>query len=105
MSLKINGVKTDIRASFMIEEIKQLLTDLEQLYRTLKFKFEFQNLEDNVLLKFSPTPNGQIEIDGRLRTQDYSATVDFMFETDQTFLPDTIKQIKDTLDNLKKVRT
>jgi hypothetical protein len=102
LSLKINGVKTDIRASFMIGEIKQLLTYLEQLYRTLKFKFEFQNLENNVSLKISPTPNGQIEIDGRLRTQDYSATVDFRFETDQTFLPDSIKQIKDTLDSLKQ---
>jgi hypothetical protein len=102
LSLKINGIKTDIRASFMIGEIKQLLTDLEQLYRTLKFKFEFQNLENNVSLKISPTPNGRIEIDGRLRTQDYSATVHFRLETDQTFLPDSIKQIKDTLDSLKQ---
>lgn len=86
----------------MIGEIKQLQTDLEQLYGTLKFKFEFQNLEDNVSLKISPTPNGQIKIDGRLRNQDYSATVDFRFETDQTFLPESIKQIKDTLDSLKQ---
>ncbi|MEQ9097924.1 MAG: hypothetical protein RIF36_04525 [Imperialibacter sp.] len=97
LCLKVSGVKTDIRASFMIGEIKQLLTNLEQLYRTLKLKFEFQNLEDNVLLKFSPTLNGQIEIDGKLRTQNYSATIDFMFETDQTFLPNTIEQIRDML--------
>ena len=42
LRLKVGGVKTDIRASFMIGEIRQLLTNFEQLYRTLKFKFEFK---------------------------------------------------------------
>lgn len=101
LSLKINGVKTDIRASFMVDEFKQLLVDLEQLYRTLTSKFEFQNFEDNVSLNISPTSNGRIEIEGRLRSQDYSATVDFRIETDQTFLPGSIRQIRDTLEFLK----
>jgi hypothetical protein len=63
----------------------------------LKFQFVFTNLEDNVQIKFTPTPNRQIEINGYLRNEDYSVKIDFKIVTDQTFLPGTINQIKDIL--------
>lgn len=97
LRLKAIGVTADIRASFMIGEIKQLRTDLQKLYDSLKHEFVFSNLEDNVEVRFTPTPNGQIEIKGYLRNADYSVKIDFKIITDQTFLPPTINQIKEAL--------
>ena len=97
LGLKANGVKSDIRVSFMIGEIKQLGVDLQRLYDSLNHEFVFANLEDNVEVRFTPTPNGQIEMKGYLRNDDYSVKIDFKIVTDQTFLPGTINQIKDAL--------
>src|SRR5690606_19575491 len=97
LGLKANGVKSDIRVSFMIGEIKQLGADLQRLYDSLNHEFVFANLEDNVEVRCTPTPNGQIEMKGYLRNDDYSVKIDFKIVTDQTFLPGTINQIKDAL--------
>jgi hypothetical protein len=97
LGLKANGVTSDIRVSFMIGEIEQLRVDLQRLYDSLKHEFVFRNLEDNVEVRFTPTPNGQIEMTGYLRNGDYTVKIDFRIVTDQTFLPGTINQIRDAL--------
>jgi hypothetical protein len=97
LGLMTEGVTTDIRASFMLGEIKQLKSDLQKLYDSLKYQFVFKNFEDNVQIKFTPTPSGQIEISGYLRNVNYSVKIDFTVVTDQTFLPGTINQIKEAL--------
>jgi hypothetical protein len=94
LALKANGVTSEIRASFTFNEIRQLGSDIKKLYDTLKSEFVFKNLEDNVEVKFTPTPNGQIDIKGYLRNNDYSVKINFTITTDQTFLPSTINQIK-----------
>jgi hypothetical protein len=98
LGLKANGVTSDIRASFMIGEIKQLGADLQRLYDSLKYEFVFTNLEgSNVEIRFTPTPNGQIEMKGYLRNEDYSVKIDFKIVTDQTFLPGIMNQIRSAL--------
>jgi hypothetical protein len=66
----MNEICSSIGVSFMIGEFKQFLTDRKKLYDTLKFNFKFENLEDNLELTFTPSPNGQIEIKGLLRNSD-----------------------------------
>ena len=85
----------------MIGEFKQFLTDLEKLYDTLKHTFHFQNLEDNIDLMFTPTPNGQIKIKGRLRNSDYTGSINFEIETDQSYLPGTIDNLKEMFSEMK----
>ena len=97
LALHTTGVTTDIRASFEISEMKVLLSDLEKLCADLKHEFVFKNLDDNVEISISPTPNGHIDVRGYLRNRDYNVKLDFSIETDQSFLPGTINQLKAVL--------
>ncbi|SFH30410.1 hypothetical protein SAMN05421739_11077 [Pontibacter chinhatensis] len=81
----------------MIGELSQFQKDLSKLYDTLKYSFMFVSIEDNVELRFTPNATGQIEIKGYVRNSDYTASVDFTIETDQSYLPSTIKQVKEVL--------
>lgn len=101
IKLQVTGINTNIRATFMKDELSQFLSDLQKLYDTLKYEFILSNLEDNLEVNFSPTPNGQIVLKGYLRTQDYKSSVDFELTTDQTFIPEVINQLRSTLEQLK----
>ncbi|WP_421764861.1 WapI family immunity protein [Ekhidna sp.] len=101
IKLQLTGINTNIRATFMKGELNQFLTDLQKLYDTLKYEFVLSNLEDNIEVSFSPTPNGQIELKGCLRTQDYKSSVNFELTTDQTFIPKVINQLRSTLEQLE----
>ena len=101
IQLQIREISSNIGASFMIGEFKQFQTDLEKLYDTLKHSFHFQNLEDNIDLTFTPTPNGQIKIKGLLRNGDYTGSINFEIETDQSYLPGTIDNLKEMFSEMK----
>lgn len=97
LQLHISGITTSIGAYVMIGELSQFQKDLSKLYDTLKYSFVFVSIEDNVELRFTPNATGQIEIKGYVRNSDYTASVDFTIETDQSYLPSTIKQVKEVL--------
>ncbi|SIT74016.1 WapI family immunity protein [Pontibacter indicus] len=97
LQLHINGITTGISAYVMIGELSQFQKDLSKLYDTLKHSFVFASIEDNVELRFTPNATGQIEIKGFVRNSEYTASVDFTIETDQSYLPSTIKQLKEVL--------
>ncbi len=101
IKLQLTGINTNIRATFMKGELSQFLNDLQKLYDTLKYEFVLSNLEDNLEVNFSPTPNGEIVLKGYLRTQDYKSSVNFELTTDQTFIPEVINQLRSTLEQLK----
>jgi hypothetical protein len=97
LQLHVSGITTEIGAYVLIGELSQFIKDLSKLYDTLKHSFVFASIEDNVKLSFTPNATGQIEIEGYLKNSDYTATVDFTIETDQSYLPSTIKQLKEVL--------
>jgi hypothetical protein len=101
IQLQMNGISSNIGATIRLNELKQLLTDIEQLYKTLKHEFEFKSLEDNIELIFTPTPNGQINIKGLLRNRDYTGSINFEIETDQSYLPGTIDNLKELFNEIK----
>ncbi|RAU82614.1 WapI family immunity protein [Pontibacter arcticus] len=100
LQLNVNGITSNIGASIRVGELSQLYTDLLKLYDTLKYSFVFSSIEDNVNLHFTPTVTGQIEIKGYLRNSDYTGSIDFTIEADQTFMPSTIKEVKKFLESI-----
>src|SRR6188768_2108793 len=101
IELKINGISSNIGASFMLGELNQFLTDIQKLYDSLDYTFIFKNLEDNIELQFIPTTNGQIELKGLIRNSDYTGSIDFKIETDQSYIPEIINNLKGTLTEMK----
>jgi hypothetical protein len=101
LKLNINGITTNIGTSILIGELSQFYEDLGKLYETLKHSFVFSSIEDNVELHFAPTVTGQIEIKGYLRNSDYSGKIDFTIETDQSYLPTSMEQLKEVLIEIK----
>jgi hypothetical protein len=101
IQLQMRGISSNIGATFMLGELKQFQTDLAKLHDTLKYSFHFKNLEGNIDLTFTPTPNGQIEIKGHLRNSDYTVSIDFEIETDQSYLPRTIDNLREMLEEIK----
>jgi len=100
LQLNVEGIKTNIEATIMLEELSQLLSDLKKLYETLKYSFKFGSLEDNVSVEFTPTYSGQINLLGYVRSSNYNSSVNFEITTDQTFLPETIIQLQEAIANL-----
>jgi hypothetical protein len=103
IQLQMNGLSSNIDTCIMLGELKQFLTDLQKLHDTLKHSFLFKNLEDNIELTFTPTPNGQIELKGLLRNRNYTGSVNFEIEIDQSYLPALITNLKETLDQIKEI--
>jgi hypothetical protein len=103
IQLQMNEIYSSIGASFTIYELKQFLTDLQKLYDTLKYSFVFKNLEDNIELAFEPTLNGQIEIKGLLRNSNYTGSIKFRIESDQSYLPDLISSLRELFHEMKIV--
>jgi hypothetical protein len=103
IQLQMNGLASNIDTCFILGELKQFLTDLQKLHDTLKYSFLFKNLEDNIELTFTPTPNGQIELKGLLRNRNYTGSVNFEIEIDQSYLPGLITNLKETLDQIKEI--
>ena len=101
LQLNLNGISSNIGATIMVGELSQFLSDLEKLYKSLKYSFVFSSLEDNVELHFSPNTEGHIEIEGYLRNKDYTGKINFTIQTDQSYLPSTIEQLKELLTEIK----
>lgn len=100
LQLNVEGIRTNIVATIMLDEMQQLLTDLNKVYDTLQHSFTFVSLEEHVKIEFTPSPSGHIILKGCLRTSDYNSKVEFEITTDQTFLPVTISQLKETINEL-----
>jgi len=97
ISININGFSSEIRASVRKEELIYFKENLNKLYDTLVFQFSFSNFEDNINIKFVPSNTGQININGYLRNQQYSADLNFTIVTDQTYIPGVIKELNQIL--------
>lgn len=99
VTLKLNGFTSNLKIDILEDELLDLREGLQKLYDTLKFEFVFSNLDDNIELRFKPTDTGQVIIKGYLRNDDYTAKLDFIIVTDQTFLPKSIKDLNQILNN------
>ncbi len=99
--LRIRGFSSDIGVSVTVGELIDLQVGLQRLYDTLKYEFLFSNIEDNIEAKFAPTDTGQVVINGYLRNADYSAKLNFRIVTDQTYLPQSIHDLKEITNKYK----
>lgn len=101
IQLQMSQLSSNIGASFLLGELKQLQADAQKLYDTLNYSFVFKNLEDNIELTFIPRPNGQIELKGLLRNSDYTGSIKFTIEMDQSYLPGLINNLREIFDEMK----
>jgi len=79
-----------------IGQLEQLSTELESLYQSLKGKIEFGTLEDRFVMELIGDGMGHILL--KFRLYDEIARLEFFSgELDQTFLPELINEVKETI--------
>jgi hypothetical protein len=85
-----------------MEELQNLEFNLTQLNLDLKTGFSFENFEDNISITVTPIIGGHLTIKGYIRNHDYSGSTNFNIETDQSYLPGTIDQVKSLLKEINQ---
>jgi hypothetical protein len=100
VSVNVNNFSANIRITAELTDLSEMLTNLEVLNKTLKRTFYFQHIDEQIKIKFEPLNTGSILISGNVKNKDYSTSLEFKFETDQTYLPELIKSCKETIDTL-----
>lgn len=100
VSVNINDFSVNIRVTVELTDLSEMLTNLESLNKTLKRTFYFQHIDEQVKIKFEPLNTGSILISGNVKNKDYSTSLEFKFETDQTYLSELIESCKEVIDTL-----
>ncbi|HTB07567.1 MAG TPA: hypothetical protein VK806_11505 [Bacteroidia bacterium] len=100
IEVDVNDFKAKINTTVLYSEIEGTVDQLEVLYKTLTRTFWFFDLDQRVAIKFAPTATGNIQISGNIKSLDYATSSEFMFGTDQSFIPELISQIKNVLKTL-----
>ncbi|HVW08047.1 MAG TPA: hypothetical protein VHC90_05665 [Bryobacteraceae bacterium] len=80
------------RAWFHRGELRQLASELENLYRDLVGPSQFTPMEPYLEMKFTGNGRGSITVDGIARDDENHLT--FRLELDQTELPQIIKSLE-----------
>lgn len=78
-------------------ELANLLSKLEELYSTLDRSFDFKCIEPHLLLEFKAGKTGKIEFIVRLTPDLINQKHYFRFDIDQSYLPETIRQLREVL--------
>ncbi len=89
------------RFSLTANEIASFISGVEKVYKTLKGKSEIFDLENHLKCSVSSNDQGQIEVSGHIGTFNPTNQMLFEFITDQTFIPEFIKELKMELGQLK----
>lgn len=88
----INNFETKSYISVELTDLSEMLSNLKVLNETLKRTFYFQHIDERLVIKFEPQSTGKIVISGNFKSEDYSTSLEFKFETAQELIPELIKQ-------------
>jgi hypothetical protein len=96
ISVCVGAWQGSYQAELRVEEFIKLKEELEKLYKKLDYTFELRPMEPWVILKFSGSKTGQIEVQGEAcDTLGIGNTLKFLLEIDQTCLPKIIENLKE----------
>lgn len=97
ITIKAGKFTSTINAFMQNRDLLSFRTQLVKLNKNLKGEAKLQPLEEQFTLKLKGNGLGQIEVTGKaFEYAAYGNCLDFEFELDQTYLPDSI----DSLDTL-----
>ena len=71
------------------------------LQESVKWTFHFQHNDERLHLIFQPDELGNIKIKGAFKSFDYSSKLEFVFDTDRTFISDLLRQCEEILNEFK----
>ena len=93
------GFKAHFSFSSMLNDFFPFYDQLQTLYQTLSGKAVYLNIERNIELTFLADGLGHILIKGELRhTNNPYLIISFQIDTDQTFLPEIIRECKEIIE-------
>ena len=100
VSVKSGVFTGEFEASFVTYEIKNFSIQLKELYSSLNGKAVFTTLEKQLYLSLNGNGTGQIEISG-VATDKLGGfnKFEFTFESDQTYLATSIRQLSNVTSN------
>jgi hypothetical protein len=81
-----------------LSEIFGLLQGAEQLFKELKGKAELHCIEPYLLVEVEAKKHGQIEMTVRITPDNLSQKHEFLFNIDQSYLPNLISECKEVLE-------
>jgi len=98
LELNIKGFNADFLFDLRVDEIESFLMELDQLNLNLKGKANLENMEEVIKLKLNVCKTGKLKWEGRLLyPAGIGSTLVFEYDSDQTFLPAIIKELKNVL--------
>ncbi len=83
---------------FTTGHVYQLYEQLKAAYEKLNGKVRFHNYECSVDIEMTFQVTGQINLEGYFRDSAGYGSLEFNFPLDQTYLPSTLKQLKNIID-------
>ena len=94
-----------IRENFDFEafDIEEFLQQLLVLEKDLKRAFIFGDSEERVKIEFLPENDGSIKVSGRITDLMRQNVLNFMFYTDQTFLPSIKRDLQNILNRIERL--
>ncbi|MDQ0209078.1 WapI family immunity protein [Alkalicoccobacillus murimartini] len=86
-------------------QLYQLFQGLTEGYQKLKGKVIFSNREDSIYIEMTLHSLGQLDVKGHIQDiPSETNTLDFEFQLDQSYLPKTIDQLKEIMQQLGKLK-
>ncbi|MBL8219469.1 MAG: hypothetical protein JNL62_09570 [Bryobacterales bacterium] len=83
------------RVWFDFGELRQFADDIDKLHRTLEGRVEFRPIEPYLEFNLAGDGKGHISVDGKAGDMNFDGSyVAFVFELDQTELPDIVKSLR-----------
>jgi len=96
--LRIKGFNADFIFDLRVDEVESFLVELEQFNLNLKGKANLENMEEVIKLNLSVNKTGMLKWEGRLLyPAGIGSTLEFTYESDQSFLPGLITELKNVL--------
>ena len=91
---KYDGFEIKLKFSSMRGDFCSFLSQLETFYKSLRGKAQFTSIEHNVSFELSTDGLGHVDINGNITHGNYDVKTVFLIESDQTFLPELIQEVK-----------
>ncbi len=95
ITLKMDIFNANTQITTFLSDFEYLTQGLELSYKTLSQTFYFKVLDGEIEIKFITDQTGHIQVSGKLYSNYHRENfLTFQFSSDQTFIPDMIKECK-----------
>jgi hypothetical protein len=84
-----------------LSDIEEFFVNLNELNKYLTKTFYFQHIDEQLQIRFDPGAEGSIGVTGYLCNKEHSKTLNFSFKTDQSELPNLLKESDNMIAFLK----